>query len=287
MEVKRVRVTNRKQFQLLVDQMEAHPAVAKGLKFCVESGYRNEAAYNGVWKNIATELNSMGPPIRSPKEWQKVWTDFKLKIKNKLVHNKREANATGGGPNKMKVLSPIEEAVAKLLSLDKTVNHSGSTFGLPRHVTSPINQPGSPLLSSTRQQLMIDEANLLEEEDLPELDEPSDEEVETVENTSTHRSTERTTNTKQRKRQDKSNQDLRNELLVEQTKLMKKIAENSTECARYARKMYKLREEEFKHQREHSLRKENDRKEELEFKMELLKYKQRKLDLLERRERKH
>lgn len=122
--ISRVRVTNRKQFEMLVAQMEAHPAVAKGLKFCAATG-SSEATYEGVWKNITLELNSVGPPTRTAKEWQKVWSDYKLKIKGKLAHNKREANATGGGPNTMKVLSPTEETVVKLLSFDRAVNHSG------------------------------------------------------------------------------------------------------------------------------------------------------------------
>lgn len=44
-----------------------------------------------------------------------------------MAHNKREVNATGGGPNSMKILSPTEETVVKLLSLDKMVNHSGKS----------------------------------------------------------------------------------------------------------------------------------------------------------------
>ena len=53
-----------------------------------------------------------------------------------------------------------------------------------------------------------------------------------------------------------------------------------------ARKMFKLREEEVKQQREYLLQKEKDRKEELKYKLELLKYKQKKLDILERKEKK-
>ncbi|XP_065078251.1 uncharacterized protein LOC135701395 [Ochlerotatus camptorhynchus] len=84
MEMKRVRVTHHKQFAFLVDRMEAHPSVVRGQKFC------------------------------------EVWIDHKNTIKQKLSYNNREAIATGGGPNTTILLSPNEDAVVKLLFLDKT-----------------------------------------------------------------------------------------------------------------------------------------------------------------------
>ncbi|XP_029733468.1 uncharacterized protein LOC115269191 isoform X1 [Aedes albopictus] len=276
-----VRVTNRKQFEHLVSRMEAHPTVAKGLKFSEASGVSQDA-FVSVWKELAAGLNSLGPPIRTVKDWQKVWTDYKLKVKHKLAHNKREVNATGGGPNNMKVLSPCEEAVVEMLSLDKTVNHSGSAFGLPRRPppsASPLvsqpslhpSPPGSPLLSSTMRQQTIS----ADEADQVECDRGIRDEG--IENSHSPA---------RRKRKQSNTRDVRHELLMEQTKCMQKIVEHTGDCARYARKMCKLREEEVKNRKEYLLQKEKDRKADLEYKIELLQYKKKKLDILERQYRK-
>jgi len=53
------------------------------------------------WEEATKELNSLGPPSRELKEWKKVWTDYKAFVKKKLVNNKKEVTATGGGPNKI------------------------------------------------------------------------------------------------------------------------------------------------------------------------------------------
>lgn len=118
--------------------------MAKGLKYA-ESVSLGRDRYNDVWKDITDTLNSAGLPTRTTVEWQKVlylgkyqgmaiylnvrsfqvWSDLKLKVRQKLQHNKKEVNATGGGPNRLKTLSPYEEAVVDLLSLDKLTDHAG------------------------------------------------------------------------------------------------------------------------------------------------------------------
>ncbi|XP_062537837.1 uncharacterized protein LOC134206162 [Armigeres subalbatus] len=279
MEVKRIRVTNRKQFNLLVDRMSENPSVARGQKYCEAAGV-NRQTYDDVWKDLANGLNSLGPPTRAAKDWQKVCQlkiMFGCGVKSKLAHNKREARSTGGGPNNIKVLSPIEEVVVNLLSLDKLVNPSGASFGLPTSVPSTSmpgpsrpretpSPPGSPMFSSTQ------EAGCIVEEE--EVDD--NENAEMTRNACTSR----------RKRKHPDNRDVRQELLLAQTEGIKKIVENTGECARYARKMFKLREDEAKQRRAYLLQKEKDRKADLEFKLQLLKYKQKKLELLERQMKK-
>ncbi|XP_058832484.1 uncharacterized protein LOC131690598 [Topomyia yanbarensis] len=125
METKRLKVTNRKQFECLVAHMEKNPAIAKGQKYA-EAASCSKAKYNEVWNRLSMELNSLGPPMRSLMEWQKVWTDFKLKTKRKLSHNRLESLATGGGTHKMAHFSSCEESVIALLSLDTAVNTTGN-----------------------------------------------------------------------------------------------------------------------------------------------------------------
>lgn len=71
-------------------------------------------------------------------------------------------------------------------------------------------------------------------------------------------------------------------MLRKQTEYMQQMAEDSKETARYTKKIFRLKEEKYKKEAEHRLRKEKQRSEELHFQMQLLKYKQRKLALLER-----
>ncbi|XP_017465149.1 PREDICTED: uncharacterized protein LOC108358372 [Rhagoletis zephyria] len=82
-----------------------------------------------LWKKFATELNAIGPPIRSGREWNKVWLDYKLKLKKKLPQNRRENVATGGGPYTQQSLTPLERTVDELLHLQEAVNPTGSSFG--------------------------------------------------------------------------------------------------------------------------------------------------------------
>lgn len=67
----RQKVTNKKQFELMVGILEENPAVAKGLKFA-ECASLGRGHFNDVWTDITATLNSAGPPTRKTTEWQKV-----------------------------------------------------------------------------------------------------------------------------------------------------------------------------------------------------------------------
>lgn len=71
MEPKKLRVTNRKQFEELVHRMEANPAVAKGLKYA-EAANISKPIFQSTWTDTTSALNSLGPPSRKSSEWQKV-----------------------------------------------------------------------------------------------------------------------------------------------------------------------------------------------------------------------
>ncbi|XP_039968588.1 uncharacterized protein LOC120780364 [Bactrocera tryoni] len=92
-----------------------------------------------LWEAIASELNNIGPPIRSGSEWNKDWLDYKLKIKRKIADNRKEIAATGGGPYNQPSLTPLEQAVDELFSLQQAVNPSGAAFGS----TTPAPAPAS------------------------------------------------------------------------------------------------------------------------------------------------
>ncbi|XP_055915358.1 uncharacterized protein LOC129948394 [Eupeodes corollae] len=132
-----IKRTNNAQFSKLVEVMEANPDIAKGVG-TFGSSKKNQAQY---WDSFALELNALGLPIREGKEWHKVWLDYKLKLKKKIATNKNDVVATGGGPFRQLTLSPLEQAVDNLLSLQQAVNPMGNTFGT--NSTATVEQPDS------------------------------------------------------------------------------------------------------------------------------------------------
>lgn len=109
----------------MVQLLEANPNLARAYHSGLQKVNTKEE-----WAKIANELNSIGPPIRQGTEWMKVWADFKCNLKKKLLHNKAECRATGGGPHKQFTLTPVEEAASSLLQLDSIVNSEGVEFGV-------------------------------------------------------------------------------------------------------------------------------------------------------------
>ncbi|XP_073821381.1 uncharacterized protein [Musca autumnalis] len=121
-----VKITTRLQFEMLVQKMEAHPNVARGVRLFGET----KATFDEVWKDVAEQLNSCGPPTRTPDEWHRVWTHFKSKLKKKMSQNKKNITATGGGPSQEISLSSMEQAVADLLQINMVSNPAGAMYGI-------------------------------------------------------------------------------------------------------------------------------------------------------------
>ncbi|XP_039969653.1 uncharacterized protein LOC126765038 [Bactrocera neohumeralis] len=132
---KTIKRTTQKQFEVLVKLMEGNPELARGM------APFGSTKKNGMelWEAIASELHNIGPPIRSGSEWNKVCLDYKLKLKRKIADNRKEIAATGGGPYNQRSLTPLEQAVDELLSLQQAVNPSGAAFGS----TTPAPAPSS------------------------------------------------------------------------------------------------------------------------------------------------
>ncbi|XP_062536329.1 uncharacterized protein LOC134205253 [Armigeres subalbatus] len=90
--------------------------------------------YTGpFWENLAEQLNSLGPPIKDPAGWKKVWADWKSNLKRKLANNRKEQQATGGGPNRIIEFSALEERVIDLAGLTAAVEgiDNSIAFGAP------------------------------------------------------------------------------------------------------------------------------------------------------------
>lgn len=60
--------TSRKQFELLLSEMEESPEIARGIGKFGSSKFQCD----GKWETLTTKLNSEGLPTRTTKEWKKV-----------------------------------------------------------------------------------------------------------------------------------------------------------------------------------------------------------------------
>ncbi|XP_039968635.1 uncharacterized protein LOC120780422 [Bactrocera tryoni] len=111
----------------MVELLQQKPEMAQSFTKCP----KEEVA--AFWNNMAQELNSVGPPIKDISSWKKVWLDWKAYIKRKLVENKKEQSATGGGRNRQHHFNELEEAVITLTALQTSTSGIENTvsIGLP------------------------------------------------------------------------------------------------------------------------------------------------------------
>ncbi|XP_062538726.1 uncharacterized protein LOC134206998 [Armigeres subalbatus] len=263
--------TNVRQFARLVSFMEEHPELARGGRFsdCRES-------VSSLWATIQAALNSLGPPTRSVAAWQKVWNDKKLQIKKKLQHNQNEVRATGGGRNTQYSFNDVEEAIIRLLSLRRTVDHNGAIFGTQSSTGLPNQEHNQELNDGPSPageiELLRTSADL------------TNRSTRTSETENEHRST--------RNRGRVNQRNYRKALLEKQTNDLKELKEHVSACARYSRKSFMVHEKRFgleqrrfqleeeKFQFEKQIRLEEQKRwtKQLQLKRKILNYKRRKLD---------
>ncbi|XP_039951354.1 uncharacterized protein LOC120768649 [Bactrocera tryoni] len=120
------------QDNVFVEFMKLNQDLARGFI----KGDRTIAA--DKWHALVCKLNAAGPPI---KDIALVLLDWKMHIRKKLTHNKKEGKATGGGPYDQTFILPIEEEVAKIFGLFEMVNglDGALTFGVPEEHTEAEN----------------------------------------------------------------------------------------------------------------------------------------------------
>ncbi|XP_049294079.1 uncharacterized protein LOC125769399 [Anopheles funestus] len=128
----------------MVDIMETAPDIARALFKGDQSAF---------WKELADNLNPLGPPIKNVATWKRVWFDYKCAVKKKLRDNKASLTATGGGPNRTKLLNELEERVANLTNLRATVEgNSAARFGISRPGNNSIeNNPNTDIVPTQNQ----------------------------------------------------------------------------------------------------------------------------------------
>lgn len=191
----------------MMELLEANPNLARAYHSGLHKVNTKEE-----WAKIAIELNSIGPPMRQGTEWMKVWADFKCNLKKKLLHNKAECRATGGGPHKQFVLTTVEEAASSLLQLDSIVNSDGE-----------IGVSNTPLKSSYCPMDTTKENESSEYISTPRIRKKVETKADKTEKTAL----------------------LENQLKV-QTELYSQVKDSLQNVERYNRKIFKIKEEELK-----------------------------------------
>lgn len=97
---------------------------------------------------------------------------MKNKTKTKISHNRKELRATGGGPNTLNVLSPLESAVDELLNISKAVDPPGVEFGAGIEANESVIMNLLEDETETHS-LQFDEEWLVDGEEMPEPNEAS------------------------------------------------------------------------------------------------------------------
>ncbi|XP_036322149.1 myb-related transcription factor, partner of profilin-like [Rhagoletis pomonella] len=102
----------------MIEFMEQHDALTKNSLQCVSNGREKKKK---LWSKLTEMLNSNGPPMKSTKGWQKVWTDYKYNAKRKLSARMNSLKKTGGGPYDAVKLSNLEERVIAAANINAQV----------------------------------------------------------------------------------------------------------------------------------------------------------------------
>ncbi|XP_017483658.1 PREDICTED: uncharacterized protein LOC108372472 isoform X2 [Rhagoletis zephyria] len=244
-----MKITSAEQFETLIAELEKSPCLAKGFqKGTAPANFKQQ------WEAISSKLNALGPPLRDSDGWQKVWRDYKFKVKKKLIKNKAECNATGGGMYKQLTLCPLEEAVANLLQFNKQLSPEGVLQGVQLPPAETQHQTSSPVEFAP-----LDGAQLIECIQLCPPDLPCEEEEPT---TSASARSRNQPSTPARTRKPKTSE--RNDLLERHNSMQERILTDATN------KMGSMK---------HSLR------DTAGYQKKLLAIEEKKLKLLEKRDR--
>ncbi|XP_002137862.3 uncharacterized protein [Drosophila pseudoobscura] len=135
------------QDDIMVEFMKDNPQIARGFV----KGDR--AAADAKWSKLTKALNAAGPPTKDPSGWKKVWSDWKIMVRKKLVRNKQEVESAGGQPYSLVAIQPIEEEIASLCGFFAMVNGVGGGFDFGTPIKQEVDQleesPLSPI-STTR-----------------------------------------------------------------------------------------------------------------------------------------
>ncbi|GLV38152.1 uncharacterized protein CBL_10119 [Carabus blaptoides fortunei] len=98
---------------------------------------------NNLWLVLSQQLNAAGPEKNITK-WQRVWVDFKMKVKKKASAIYSSQRKTGGGTEEDLKLTEVEEKVLHIISNTAVFgisNPSGIVLDSEEPLPLPAEQP--------------------------------------------------------------------------------------------------------------------------------------------------
>lgn len=131
------------------------------------------ASSRSEWDEISNLCNSLGPPLRLTAEWKRVWADMKQNIKKKLRKDQTHRKGTGGGPYIPLNLTPTEDTVVALCSLDTAIEGASvKKFGAPINDKMEVNfeiSQLSPSHSISSTEILLEEFQFTEMENSQQI----------------------------------------------------------------------------------------------------------------------
>lgn len=105
------------QISALMDFLENHQDLALG--HCSRTN-EGRSLMRRYWMECAQILNavSVDCPNKTPAEWRSFYNEYKSKLLKKIKSQKCELSATGGGPAKKIILTPLQERLYNILGRD-------------------------------------------------------------------------------------------------------------------------------------------------------------------------
>ncbi|XP_069469917.1 myb-related transcription factor, partner of profilin-like [Ambystoma mexicanum] len=99
------------ELNMLADTLAAHADIIKShsLKREVQQQKRD------IWQEVARKVSAVGTTLHSVKDCRKRWDDLRLRVRNIMASNRREAMATGGGPHSPAKMMPWEETASSFI----------------------------------------------------------------------------------------------------------------------------------------------------------------------------
>ncbi|XP_050552281.1 uncharacterized protein LOC118277509 [Spodoptera frugiperda] len=105
------------QISALIDFLENHQDLALG--HCSRTN-EGRSLMRRYWMECAQILNavSVDCPNKTPAVWRSFYNEYKSKLLKKIKSQKSELSATGGGPAKKIILTPLQERLYNILGRD-------------------------------------------------------------------------------------------------------------------------------------------------------------------------
>ncbi|CAH0720891.1 unnamed protein product, partial [Brenthis ino] len=102
-----------RQMDILLEFAESNSDIALGR---LTGGPLAHQATRQAWVSVANKLNAIAEgSTKTADQWRRYWIEFKAKTKSKAADSRRNASATGGGPNKLVPLTDTEERVLAII----------------------------------------------------------------------------------------------------------------------------------------------------------------------------